>query len=103
MKSKWMIFRIKKGRPIKQEGTEHLQKLIWETLEEEESWRFEGWNSELSMPQKLVEIHTALLENQKEHTKIRTCHVELEETKLQSSYAHELSVEDLKLRIGKKT
>ena len=79
-----------------------MKKRIQETLEEEEHCRCTGLNEDLSTDQQLLEIQTALTENQKEHDKFRTCHIELEDAQRQASYAHEYSIEELKLRISKK-
>ena len=78
-----------------------LKKRVRDSLDEEEPWNFVGFNSDLSLPEQLSIIETALQENQKEHEKFRQCHLELEEAIRAASYAYEYGSDNLHLKLEK--
>ena len=71
-------------------------------MEEEDPWKFLGWNSDLSVNQQFIKIHNSLLENQKYYDRFRAFHVELKEMQREASFLEDDIKDELKLRIGKK-
>ena len=78
------------------------KKQICDSLENNKPWMFKGFPSESTNEQKLRRSETDLYKNQKEHSHLWACQVDLEESITNVSHTLEYAKESLTLRIGKK-
>ena len=78
------------------------KKRIRESLDDEEPWIFTGLDASSTTKEKLKEIKITLIENQKEHSHFRECHVELEESISNASHSADYAKEEFTLQISKK-